>query len=475
MRNEKLGRIFTANQYKPTRTFTLLSNGKFVKKPKVLFMWLVIILFISCNNPFVSQDIPQGYGSYSLHLAGNAGRAVLPGTPLLADFAVFELDFAPTSGGLAHNVRFLQSEAAGGALPVVILVAGTYNLTVNVYLGCDKTTPVQLAAVGTASVIIAPGADLQQNIQLKALLDGTVTGNFNWSASVTATDITSAVMTVTGITPNASTVAPVTLTSGANSGNPALNPGMYNVNFKFEKETGTPVQKYEAEWNELLYIYSSLVSNFTMTFDDNFFYRTQYNVTFHFNDTVHFYDPNALSGLHSGLQSILHADVIGVMGSLDTITSRGYRFDGWFRNADFSGTAWNLASNPVLEDMTLHAKWTPNQITITLIDIDNMPAVLGVTFTPAVTPNITLSRSGAGGNPVTQNITVNGLEAGDSFGWAIKGKGINAAQSVTGTTSPITLDAANLIYNSLGWHTVELNIIKGGLQYRTSFVFQIIL
>jgi len=443
------------------------------------FVWFVVNLFLitSCTASIEEQYnelAANGQGGFTLRLGDTTGRAILPAAPNLNQFAVFELDFAPSSDGFAHNVRFSQSDAESGFLPVVILVAGTYNLTVKAYLSGTTAAPALLAAAGNALIIINSGADLVESVQLKALLEGTTQGNFNWSANISAANLTSAVMTITGVTTGASTAVPVNLTNGANSANFALNPGIYNVSFKLAKQEGTPVLQYEAEWNELLYVYSSLTSNFSKTFDDNFFHRVQYNVTFQFNDTEHFYDPNALSGLHSGLQSVLHADVIGTIGSLGAITSRGYRLDGWYRNAEFSGAAWNLASDTVMGDMTLYAKWTPNNITITLIDIDNLPTALGVTFAPAVTPSLTLSRSGAGGNPATQNINVTGLNAGDTFTWSIKGKGENAAQSVTGTTLPINLDANNTIYNSFGWHTVEMNIVKSGMQYRTNFVFQII-
>ena len=476
----KLKKFLTTNHHEPSRIRTSISNGKFVKEPKVLLVLFAINLFLitSCpgniEQPY-NELAANGQGGFKLLLGDTTGRAILPSAPNLSQFAVFELDFAPSSGGFAHNVRFLQSDAVGGSLPVVILVAGTYNLTVNAYLGGTTAAPAQLAAAGNASITINTGAELTENVQLKALLEGTTQGNFNWSANISAAGITAAAMTITGVTTGASTIAPVNLTSGANSSNLALNPGIYNVSFKLAKQEGTPVQQYEAEWNELLYIYSSLTSNFNMTFDNNFFHRIQYNVTFHFNDSAHFYDPNALTGLHPGVQSVLHAGFIGTAGNMNTIASRGYRFDGWYTTPDFAaGTEKNLEANPVLNDMTIYAKWTPNNITITLIDIDNMPAALGVTFTPAVTPSLTLSRTGAGGNPSTQNINVTGLNAGDTIGWSIKGKGVNASQNVTGTTSTINLDANNVIYNSLGWHTVELNIVKGGIQYRTNFVFQII-
>jgi len=438
-------------------------------------LWFIICI-ISCSGNIEQQPnelSDNNQGEFTLRLGSTAGRAILPVAPNLSQFAVFELDFSPTSNGLAHNVKFLQSDAVGGTLPIVILVAGTYNLTVRAYLGGNTAAPSQLAASGNASITITPGCDITESVQLKALLEGTATGHFNWSANISAAGFTSGTMTITGVTASASTVTPVDLSSGTNSGNPSLNPGIYNVKFKLAKQEGNPVQQLEAEWNELLYVYSSLTSNFSITFDNNFFHRVQYNVTLQFNDTVHFYDPNALTNAKPGVQSVLHAGVIGTLGSLDTITSRGYRFDGWYKNSGLTGAAWNLSSDTVMEDMTLYAKWTPNNITITLINIDNIPAALGVTFTPTVTPGITLSRSGTG-YPANQAITVNGLNEGDSFGWNIKGKGVYASETVQGTTSPVNLSATNVIYNSLGWHTVELNIKKGGIDYRTSFVFQII-
>jgi hypothetical protein len=127
--------------------------------------------------------------------------------------------------------------------------------------------------------------------------------------------------------------------------------------------------------------------------------------------------------------------------------------------------------------MTLYARWTPNYITVTLINIDNIPQTLGITFTPAVTPEITLSRTGAGGNSITQNIVISGNYT--SLTWSIQGVGIYApgqqtAQNITGTASPITLDAANVVYNSPGRHNVQLNITAGNTQYRTNFRFNIV-
>jgi uncharacterized repeat protein (TIGR02543 family) len=156
-------------------------------------------------------------------------------------------------------------------------------------------------------------------------------------------------------------------------------------------------------------------------------------------------------------------------------TRAGYGFYAWYRDAA-NITRWNFATDRVTQDITLYARWAANYINITLIDIDNIPGALGVTFTPNVTPLITISRSGTG-FPAQVSITAVGIY--DSLSWRIQGVGIYApgqpvAQNVIGTSSPILLNATNIIYNSLGQHFVTVDIVVGGTLYRTSFGFNIV-
>jgi uncharacterized repeat protein (TIGR02543 family) len=44
----------------------------------------------------------------------------------------------------------------------------------------------------------------------------------------------------------------------------------------------------------------------------------------------------------------------------------GYTFDGWYEQSDFSGTAWDFATDKMpAKDVTLYAKWTVNSYTVT--------------------------------------------------------------------------------------------------------------
>ena len=453
------------------------------KKLFVVFLAFVVNLFLftSCpniNTPHVDNELArQGKGSFTLQLAETTARTVLPVAPILSDFAVFELIFTatPAGNGEDHSVSFAYGGSA--TLPTVILVAGTYNITVNAYLGGTTAAPTNLAAKGILNnAVINPGDNRSDNITLRALFDEGQ-GTFNWGVNITAANVTTATMSIVGITSGASTFTDVNLLTTPN-GSPGLNSGIYNVTFRLTRTTvtsGQPDRTEESFWYEMLYVYQSLTSTMpVLAFDNASFHRENYVVTFIHNDGSHVFTSTPIG---TGYQSVLHAGVIGTAGSLDSLASPGYRFDGWYESPTFAGTAWNLATAPILKDMTLHAKWSPNQITITLIDVDNIPAALGLTFAPVVTPPITLSRSGAGGNQVTQDITITGTY--NSISWSIQGKGIYApgqsgAQNITGTASPINLDANNLVYNSLGGHTVQLDITVGTTQYRTSFRFNIV-
>jgi len=90
---------------------------------------------------------------------------------------------------------------------------------------------------------------------------------------------------------------------------------------------------------------------------------------------------------------------------------------------------------------------------------------------PNFDSNITISRSGAGANQ-SANVTVTGVF--NSISWKIPGVGAHSAQSVSGTTALIQLDAENEIYNSPGWHTVTITVTVGAMEYMTSFRFRIV-
>jgi len=250
----------------------------------------------------------------------------------LSAYAVFELQFTNIDG-VSGTITADRTNATLSTNPVILPV-GTYTLIVDAFFDARKT---QLAARGIAgsNITITAGTNVSANVQLRALINEG-TGTFNWSVDITAGGVTSATMTIMqGATHHGP--SPVTLNlTGTSSGSPVLPSGIYNVSFNLTRPNEA------TQWDELLYIYSSLTSSFSITFDNDSFHRSQYVVTYVFNDGV----------TSNGSQTVLHADTLTQPSDP---TRNGFNFDGWFTDAAL--TIPYIFSAPVLRDITLYAKW----------------------------------------------------------------------------------------------------------------------
>ena len=458
------------------------SWSKIRKSCYFLFTLCYLLFVFACSVDIPRSEkepLPSGYGSFSLQLPANAARTILPVAPGLDKFEVFELDFKVVLNGNGEdrNVKFSKSELTGTSTPSYILVAGTYDITLNAYLGGNTTTPTNLAARGKLedNVTIAPGDVISRQIRLHAI-NNEGTGTFSWNVIPLPADLTSAKMRISSGTPTVT--VEVDLSDNPNSFRNDLEAGIYNVVFELVRSN------QRALWYEILYVYSSLTSPFVMAFNDNFFHGTHNNVTFKYNN------PNYISGGDSAtvdyIQSVLHGGTIVDPPDPDfpLPVRPGYKFDGWFDNAALTGTEWNLADGYVFGDMTLYAKWIPNEIGITIVpdfsELGDKAPVIIFDDTPIFdattgeqTNNLTLSRSGAGGIPATRTIDVTGTSG--SIAWKIQGVGVNANNTDSGDTGTIIIDANHYVYGTLGWHTVDVEVTVDGSKYKRSFRFNIIL
>ena len=298
---------------------------------------LLFALFICACSPPVSMspELPNGFGSFSL-IVENGSRTILPTAPTTGSFAVYTLAFTATSGGTSKSED--RTNATLATSPVILAV-GTYTLTVSAYLDAGKT---KLAARGTETgIVIGSGANVAKTVTLKALSD-TGNGTFSYNVTISAPNVTSATM---AITKNGAAISgsPVTLNNtGATSGSLTLAVGVYNLRFTLVK--GGAV-KEEAVWNEILYVYAELTSNFTINFNDDYFYRTHYNVTFNYNYT---------GAPAAGTQSVMHG---GALTAPTAPTREGYNFGGWHTDPDPDSTDLYVFTTPVYKDFTLYAKW----------------------------------------------------------------------------------------------------------------------
>jgi len=332
--------------------------------------YLFSFLFLSCPSPFRTTsrlEAPEGFGIFSLSI--NAQRTIMPDAPALSEFAVFELIFHETTGGEDYTERF-----SAAASHTVTLAVGTYDITLNAYLEGPIATPTRLAASGTLTGIeIKSGAMVSETITL-AILDSGGTGTFDWSVNITASGVTSAQMTIMqdGAHKGGSPIGDLRTTR---SGSPTLDSGVYNVRFTLIKENNATGAKWEAVWDELLYIYGGLTSSFSITFDDDYFFRTHYTVTFDNGVTI------------DGPQSVEHGGTLADKtpnprdytpeAGLFSSVPDAYVFEGWYKGE----TPWDF-DDPVYGDMTLTAKWSVPGL-ITTVAANNVEAAVAYVNVPA--------------------------------------------------------------------------------------------
>ncbi|MCL2186806.1 MAG: InlB B-repeat-containing protein [Treponema sp.] len=188
-----------------------------------------------------------------------------------------------------------------------------------------------------------------------------------------------------------------------------------------------------------------------------------YNITVSFNSNGAEADPPSITVIYGGL---ITAPVPPVKD--------GYGFAGWYREPECI-TEWNFLSDIVTEDLTLHAKWIHNCITIAL-DIDEITS----DQSPQIDAVI-ISRTGADGLPTFSLIKIdpNQFDTG-SITWRISGIGAYAGTFITDDDDPATgtgeflLNANDTRYNAFGTHTLLLEVKKDGITYRTNIIFTVV-
>jgi len=304
------------------------------------FFFLFSLFICSCSDPFTATTFekpPEGYGSFSLRI--NAQRTILPGAPSKTDFKAYTLIFTSTDGGDDQTENHTNETLASS----ITLKVGTYDLTVKAYLDIEKT---RFVAQGTLEDIEISSTPVSSEVTLKALSNDGF-GTFSWNINISASNVTSAVMVIkqdgAGIIGSPVNLLDTDKNPGALT---SLIAGVYNITITLIKG----VAKEEAVWNELLYIYGELTSNFpsALVFDDTFFYRTHYNVTFDSN-----------GGSYVGPQSVMHGGTVPMPSSPPTYP--GYEFGGWYTDPNpGSGDSSYVFSTPVFDDFTLYAKWIDN-------------------------------------------------------------------------------------------------------------------
>jgi uncharacterized repeat protein (TIGR02543 family) len=352
-------------------------------------LFVLCSLLLSCPGSFVPsepENIPLGKGAFFLSVTvGDPGRTILPPETPVKESLWYTLVF--TRGGTALP----GMDRSYAELPSAIyLDEGTYSLVVKAYKDVGRNSLVAQGS-STSNIVISGGSSASSSILLKAVIEDGTQGSFRYTVEFPS-GLTTARMELIPLRATGSTPDPVALSSGATGTLPNLNTGYYNVVFTLEKTNGDRML-----WSEILHVYANLESTYTKTFNDEDFYRTSYTATYVYNDDVT--DKATLSVVH------------GKTAEAQTVPDRsGHVFDGWCSDIDLT-LKYNF-STPVINDITLYAKWV---VPVTSVSLSSETLVLGIDGTETLIATIqpasatTKTVTWSSNNPLVASVDEDGL------------------------------------------------------------------
>ena len=468
------------------------NNGKVIKYITLLFIVYYLFFAISCPvNVAVPQQeqLPPGKGSFTLRLSDRASRTIFPQTPVLNYFTRFQIILVNQDNS-DFNVTIDDAERTGDQFVPVVLVPGTYDITVNAYKDSE------LAATGFLTDLeIEARIDTEETIILKVLINQGA-GNFNYNISLAGvtnlekikgslkiiSDDNIVVHTREDLTNIKNILTIDNFLTGQLTNTPS---GLYTVVLELDEfadaDNATLITR-TLKWSEILHVYSTLTSNWAppaSVFTDAYFSTTFYNVIFNHN----FEDGDGIT--RTTTKSFFHGSSMAAPSDRPVPVRDTFTLDGWHKvpNSQLTcGTSciscpdrW-VYTDPIYANMTLYAIWTRNAAIIN-IEVEPVPD-----FNPEYTLSdpsvvvagvITLSRSGAVyPGSVDVNIDLDDFDAG-SVVWEIFGTGIYSDISISNAAT-FTLDSAISNYNTLGGHLLRLTVEKDEIKYMLNIPFRII-
>jgi hypothetical protein len=243
-----------------------------MKKTWIIPVFLAISLFftlccacflLACADPFNLSNLKKSSdreGTFSLVIgSGSISRTILPAT-VQSDLLAYTLVFS-SEDKADVSVNRTNADLGGS----VTLAAATWNLTVTAYMDSERTKP---AAQGSLTgIVIAPGASVSRNLELKPIIDNGATGTFSWNIDYPA-DVTTASVKITPLNTDSGTpeqtlyfTGGIPLVNKNNISSPLnLNTGYYQVLFNLSNGAHSTGRE------EYLHIYKNMDSRFEYTF-----------------------------------------------------------------------------------------------------------------------------------------------------------------------------------------------------------------
>ena len=425
-------------------------------------------LVTSCVEPVgpggltVSQggrnSAPPGMGYIQLNIQNDksGARTVLPTTgPTILEYLVI------ARVGSASPAASQRIAAAAISTTPVTVPTGTYNVEVQGFTTVGGTTVATLGS--TSGVVVTSSTAGSASVTQHEVIDGTGTGTFAWNFTfpIGSDTVGSATMTVSswGSEGNAipSTLVNATLNTASASGSETLPSGNYYVDVTLAK-TDHRSQTYR----EIVRVYNTLTSTWTKSN----FHSLSSNVY-----TVTYVDSDGNGA--ATVNNVAHGDLLT---EPTTPTYTGNTFGGWFRDDSAFLKPWTFATDKVLGDLSLYAKWTPTATGSINVTVSYSFGVTGQTFTltPNPLPPFSLDDIYDGGGSITVTLDNTGtIFNAASVKWTYSG---DTEIEWTGLTLEIDFDDPKYMeLAGAGFYDIAVEAVRASdsLVYTSSLTLEI--
>ncbi|MFA6938459.1 MAG: InlB B-repeat-containing protein [Treponema sp.] len=332
---------------------TKLYKQNIFKALATIALALALVAFSSCTNLFDSVNKNDGKAYISVSL-GNA-RRILPTDLAESDITKAELLYgtitADTELGTWTTSDGTSAIAAMTADTSKALEVGTYNFTLNLYVGSDNSyTPVETGSVTSKQIVAGTTNSLEFTMAYVTSGSGDLELTLKWTKDDRVTSIQGGLFNTAG-----TVVTGFELTALAKSTTDEIN---YTATYS---KTDVPVGTYMIKF--VLYNDTTVLNTLTdfVVISPECKTTIKEGWTLSNVNTIYTITYNLNGGSWAITEPSLKTRNANTGVTLPVYThlwKNGYKFAGWYNNETFTGDALTTIKAGTKGDITLFAKWS---------------------------------------------------------------------------------------------------------------------